>query len=42
MSEIKNLLNRMADSARAAQGHYQVWFTLTRKGKALPEYPQGY
>lgn len=38
MSEIKILLSRLADSARAAQAHYQVWFTLTRKGKALPEY----
>lgn len=37
-AEIKILLERMADSANAAQAHYQVWFTLRAEGKALPEY----
>lgn len=38
MDEIQYLLRRMADSANAAQAHYQIWFTLRGVGKALPEY----
>jgi len=38
MDEIRYLLRRMADSANAAQAHYQIWFTLRGDGKALPEY----
>ena len=38
MDEIRKLLKRIADSVNAAQAHYQIWFTLRGKGKALPEY----
>lgn len=40
MGDIRTLLTRMADSANAARAHYQIWFTLRGKGKALPEYYQ--
>ncbi len=36
MNDIQYLLRRMADSANAAQAHYQIWFTLRGDGKALP------
>ena len=34
------MLRRVADSANAAQAHYQIWFTLRGAGQALPEYYQ--
>jgi hypothetical protein len=38
VNELRDLLNRIADSANAAQAHYQIWFTLRGNGKALPSY----
>lgn len=40
MEEISALLRRLADTANAAQAHYQIWFTLRGHGKALPAYYQ--
>jgi hypothetical protein len=40
MEEIRILLRRLADTASAAQAHYQIWFTLRGDGKALPTYYQ--
>lgn len=36
--DLHHLLERTADSVNAARAHYQIWFTLRGKGKALPEY----
>lgn len=38
MSDLENLVRRIADSANAAQAHYQIWFTLRGEGKALPRF----
>lgn len=38
MSGLENLVRRITDSANAAQAHYQIWFTLRGKGKALPRF----
>ena len=38
MDELRNLLNRVADSCNAARAHYQIWFTLRGEGKARSEY----
>jgi len=38
MEELRKLLMRMADTANAAQAHYQIWLTLRGEDKALPEF----
>lgn len=40
MEEVSALLRRLADTANAAQAHYQIWFALRGHGKALPRYYQ--
>jgi len=36
--ELRDCFDNVKDSVNSALGHYQIWFTLRGKGKAIDEY----